>query len=54
MLQKPYTGSGLYWVLILPKMTPPRPQVEIEETTGTRYERSKDIFDVETQQTHKI
>ena len=54
MLQRPYTGSGLYWVLISPKMTPPRPQVEIEETTGTRYERSKDVFDEETQSTHKI
>ena len=49
MLAKPYTGKGLYWVLISPKMTPPRSEVEIEETAGTRYERSKEVFDVETQ-----
>ena len=53
MLQKPYTGKGLYWVQISPKVSPPRHQIEIEETT-TRYERSKEIFDVETGRVTKL
>jgi hypothetical protein len=58
MLGVPYVhipGSlTLAWVLVSPRMTGPRTVPLIDEKPRERYERSREIFDVETQTTTKL
>lgn len=57
MLGVPFTrlpSRSLAWVLVSPRLTPP-PLVKIPETPpAVRYEKSKETFDVETQETKKL
>jgi hypothetical protein len=57
MLAHPFSGTkGPAWVLLTPKAVPP-PQtidVEPEKTKGPRYERSKEVFDVDSQESREL
>jgi hypothetical protein len=47
MLEKPFTAPGPYWILIHPQAAPPPETIFVEpEKTKVRYERSKEVFDV--------
>jgi hypothetical protein len=57
MLAVPYTGTvGPAWVLIDPAASPPTGAIELEpeRRQGTRYERSKEVFDVSSSTTHIV
>jgi hypothetical protein len=58
MLAIPYTHipyqTVLAWVLVDPKLVPPRPIWVIEEKLKTRYEKSKTVFDAETQESTEL
>ncbi len=55
MLGAPYARTpGPAWVLISPKMTGTRPVLLPEEKPRVRYEKSKEVFDVETGETRDI
>lgn len=61
MLADPWAGRPKHdktvvkmWVLVEPKATPPPTIYEVEEKPKERYEKSREIYDVETGQTTKI
>lgn len=56
MLGAPYLkGSpGPAWVLVSPRMNPPHPVNIPEEKSHIRYEKSNEVFDVETQESKDI
>jgi hypothetical protein len=58
MLGIPYAKipivASTVWVLVSPRMTGPPPQRIVDETPKTRYEKSKEVFDVNTQESRKL
>lgn len=57
MLAVPYGGqfsSRLVWVLIEPRVSPPPISRLYEEKSGPRYERSREVYDVETGETKTL
>lgn len=58
MLGLPYTRipgtSSTVWVLVSPRLVAPPTIRIVDEKPATRYEKSKDVFDVDTQETRKL
>lgn len=56
MLAQPYSGTkGPAWVLTHPLGEPPPSTIEIEPVAAkVRYERSKEVYDVDSRQSHEL
>ena len=58
MLGVPYTKipltSSVVWVLVSPRLVAPPTVRVVEEKPDVRYEKSKEVFDVESQESRKL
>lgn len=59
MLATPFPGKiaggpNLAWVMTSPRITPPRPGLVYLEETKERYEKSREVYDVQTHTSTKL